>query len=214
MAAGAGTAARRVQARVPRVVRGADRPGRRDCRSDRPEANKATRVQLDPVRGCTACRSRLSRAQEWLYGAQCAPAGLPSRVASEHRKGADPQAGFLSEEEGRSKQSAARKLVFDIPIRELYWQDSQSQGLDRIVGLDIWGCTVAYYVYENWVAEGHKARIHFSHCSYCNDGEGVHSGSGDRNGRWLGPFDMLQGAVDAAHGTGGNVSKCKLCCPY
>ena len=28
-----------------------------------------------------------------------------------------------------------------------------------------------YYFYENWVAEGHKARIHKAECSFCKDGK-------------------------------------------
>jgi hypothetical protein len=29
---------------------------------------------------------------------------------------------------------------------------------------------VPFHVYENWVAEGHKARVHISSCSYCDHG--------------------------------------------
>jgi len=70
---------------------------------------------------------------------------------------------------------------------------------------------MSYHVYENWVAEGHKARVHRSTCSFCNNGRGVHPGSGTRNGAWHGPFDTLEEAMIAAIDTGGNVSSCKVC---
>ena len=70
-----------------------------------------------------------------------------------------------------------------------------------------------YHVYENWQAEGHKAKIHFAHCSYCNNGKGIHPGSGDEHGQWLGPFETFQRALDAAENTGGQVSNCEHCHP-
>jgi len=73
--------------------------------------------------------------------------------------------------------------------------------------------TVSFYIYENWVAEGHKARIHFGHCSYCKFGHGIHETTNERNGRWLGPYNTLQEALVSAQNTGGVVSKCKHCNP-
>jgi len=70
-----------------------------------------------------------------------------------------------------------------------------------------------YHVYENWRAEGHKARIHVSHCPSCNNGEGVHPGSGDDNGRWHGPFKTFQEAFEAAENSGRHISECKRCHP-
>jgi len=71
----------------------------------------------------------------------------------------------------------------------------------------------SYFVYENWVAEGHKARIHFAHCSFCNYGKGMHNTENEAHGRWLGPFSSFEKAFEVATGTGGNVSKCKHCAP-
>lgn len=70
-----------------------------------------------------------------------------------------------------------------------------------------------YFVYENWVAEGHKARIHFGSCGHCNYGRGVHPEAGDRNGKWFGPFTSFADAKNAAYKTGGYVSCCKHCNP-
>ena len=58
-----------------------------------------------------------------------------------------------------------------------------------------------YWVYENWVAE-QKAVIHHDSCGYCNDGTGCHENpSGERTGRWLGPFESLESARAAATDT-------------
>jgi len=70
-----------------------------------------------------------------------------------------------------------------------------------------------YYVYENWQAEGHKAKIHFANCSFCKNGKGIHPNAGEDNGQWHGPFDTFQVAVNAANSTGGRISKCKFCNP-
>ena len=74
--------------------------------------------------------------------------------------------------------------------------------------------TMTYYVYENWRAEGHKARIHFSNCPSCNDGVGVHPDASDENGQWLGPFETFQDAFEAAQRTEGQVSACQRCNPH
>lgn len=71
-----------------------------------------------------------------------------------------------------------------------------------------------YYIYENWQAEGHKARIHNAECSFCNNGKGFHPDASDENGRWHGAFDSLEAALEAATNTGANVSKCKKCKPH
>ena len=73
---------------------------------------------------------------------------------------------------------------------------------------------MTYHVYENWRAEGHKARIHFSDCPSCNYGKGVHSNAGYTNGKWHGPFQTFQQALQVAQSTGGIVSRCKRCTPH
>ena len=72
---------------------------------------------------------------------------------------------------------------------------------------------MTYYVYENWRADGHKAKIHLATCPYCNDGKGIHPGSSNKNGQWHGPYNDFQFASDKAQRVGTNVSVCKHCLP-
>lgn len=73
---------------------------------------------------------------------------------------------------------------------------------------------MSYYVYENWVAEGHKARIHFGRCPFCKDGTGIHPEAGESNGKWHDAFPDYQAAVEAARSTGAVVTNCKHCNPH
>jgi hypothetical protein len=59
---------------------------------------------------------------------------------------------------------------------------------------------MAYYVYENWQAGPHKARIHAGDCVFCNNGMGTAGGSADPNhGKWHGPFQTrTQARANAA----------------
>ncbi len=68
-----------------------------------------------------------------------------------------------------------------------------------------------YWVYENWRADGHKARVHLGDCPFCNHGRGIHPLASDDNGRWHGPFATLGQARQAASGLGRNVSECRKC---
>ena len=72
---------------------------------------------------------------------------------------------------------------------------------------------MTFHIYENWRAEGHKARIHRSTCPYCNHGRGIHPEASDRNGRWHGPFHTYQLALREARATGGRVTNCRACAP-
>jgi hypothetical protein len=54
------------------------------------------------------------------------------------------------------------------------------------------GNTRAFYVYENWTNK--RARLHRADCSHCNDGRGSQVGSGEKNGRWHGPFCSIEEA--------------------
>lgn len=56
-----------------------------------------------------------------------------------------------------------------------------------------------YWVYENWTHN--KAIIHQGDCSYCNNGKGMHAGSTNRNGQWLGPFNTTVQANKVAKST-------------
>jgi len=61
---------------------------------------------------------------------------------------------------------------------------------------------MSYYVYENWTAE-HKAVIHRGSCRNCNEGQGCHKNPlGNKNGKWHGLFDSIEGAKKAAANTG------------
>ena len=51
-----------------------------------------------------------------------------------------------------------------------------------------------YWIYENWTHD--RARIHAATCGHCNNGEGREAQASDRNGRWLGPFELR---ADADH---------------
>jgi len=68
-----------------------------------------------------------------------------------------------------------------------------------------------YWVYENWTHE--KAVIHRSNCSYCNEGRGIHPGSGPRNGRWHGPFPSFEAAHQAAARLPRPLRRCAHCTP-
>lgn len=92
---------------------------------------------------------------------------------------------------------------------------SPSVGFEEVVGRIIEESKeenhMTYHVYENWTV--HKAKIHLSDCSFCNNGKGIHPDAGTSNGRWLGPFATLDAALRAAQATGEPISKCKFCRP-
>lgn len=71
---------------------------------------------------------------------------------------------------------------------------------------------MAYFVYENWRARGHKAIVHRGTCHFCNDGRGVTTGTRSDNGRWHGPYSTAEQAFDRASATGGRVGTCR-CVP-
>ena len=68
-----------------------------------------------------------------------------------------------------------------------------------------------YYIYENWVAHGHTARVHSGDCHFCNNGQGIHKNAGDNNGRWLGSFDTFEIALSNAKKLCTNSRPCKFC---
>jgi len=70
-----------------------------------------------------------------------------------------------------------------------------------------------FYVYENLIAEGHKAKIHRAECSFCNYGKGIHGTDNIKHGQWLGPFETFADARQAASKTKGTISVCKFCGP-
>lgn len=44
--------------------------------------------------------------------------------------------------------------------------------------------SMTYFVYENWRAHGHKAKIHTATCRFCNNGKGIQVNASDDNGTW------------------------------
>lgn len=76
------------------------------------------------------------------------------------------------------------------------------------------GRQTVHWIYENWTAEK-KAVIHEATCGHCNDGQGSHPGStGDKNGRWHGPFASYGAAQEFAVSLEGRaVRDCGRCCP-
>ena len=103
---------------------------------------------------------------------------------------------------------SARKIV----RRALWHQRAHTVQIQRLCSDKGREDTMTYYVYENWRAHGHTARIHFAHCSHCSDGKGTHPGSGSDNGCWHGPFPTFAEALDEAR-TRGKASRCKHCRP-
>lgn len=70
-----------------------------------------------------------------------------------------------------------------------------------------------FYIYENWVAHGHTARIHRGECSFCKEGKGAHGTINERHGRWHGPFRTYSEAYKTAVKIGGKVLDCQHCDP-
>ena len=69
------------------------------------------------------------------------------------------------------------------------------------------------YIYENWRAEK-KAKIHRADCSHCNYGNGQDKKKSDSNGRWHGPFDNYNDALNTAlNMRDRDVSSCGICKP-
>lgn len=68
-----------------------------------------------------------------------------------------------------------------------------------------------YWIYENWRAHGHVAKVHSAYCSHCKGGVGQAGGTDPANGRWLGPFATLQSAEAAGARTGSDVRRCGHC---
>lgn len=90
--------------------------------------------------------------------------------------------------------------------RQVYRLDRYSEESDRSHHGNM-----TYHIYENWMANGHQARVHCSTCSFCRNGAGVHPGSSNRNGQWHGPYASLAEALAVAGQTGRVVSQCRFC---
>jgi hypothetical protein len=55
-----------------------------------------------------------------------------------------------------------------------------------------------FFIYENWVAEGHKVRIHYGSCSFFKDGRGIYNSDTNKNGQWLSPYSTYKEAFNVA----------------
>ena len=70
------------------------------------------------------------------------------------------------------------------------------------------------WIYENWQAGPHKARIHRAECGSCNDGKGIHPGASDKHGRWIPGLDSWVKTLAVANGLNAvDVRGCKRCRP-
>ena len=56
---------------------------------------------------------------------------------------------------------------------------------------------MAFWVYEDWKAGPHMARIHRGNCAFCNDGKGEVSADQLKDAKWHGPFDSIGQATIA-----------------
>lgn len=72
-----------------------------------------------------------------------------------------------------------------------------------------------YWVYENWRAHGHQAKLHNSTCPFCNNGKGLSGGTRKDNGRWiaLGEFNNHLSASQHAKvmARGAKLEECRVC---
>jgi hypothetical protein len=67
---------------------------------------------------------------------------------------------------------------------------------------------MSYYVYENWRAKGHAAKVHVGSCGFCKYGKGLSTGTRSDNGKWHGPVASLSAAKSAVPGVVATVCKC------
>ena len=73
---------------------------------------------------------------------------------------------------------------------------------------------MVFYVYGNWVAEGHKATIHQGCCGFCNNGKGAHACTNSINGKWRGPYQTSKEALNFAQSKTIDVRRCGFCASF
>jgi hypothetical protein len=54
-----------------------------------------------------------------------------------------------------------------------------------------------FYIYENWQAGAHKAKLHRGSCGHCKDGRGKAGGYDPKHAKWSERFDNLESARSA-----------------
>lgn len=69
---------------------------------------------------------------------------------------------------------------------------------------------LAFWVYENWKNNGHRARVHNESCIHFKTNEDGNPKS-CIGSKWHGPFENSDEAQNAAIKTGGKVSCCRVC---
>lgn len=71
--------------------------------------------------------------------------------------------------------------------------------------------SVAFYIYENWLAGPHKIVLHRSSCGQCNQGKGRPAGHDANHARWHGPYTTLSQARESSQAMAGVLirSECK-----
>jgi len=67
-----------------------------------------------------------------------------------------------------------------------------------------------FYAYDNHHRD--RARVHRSHCPWCNDGRGVQGGSSGVNDQWHGPFGSAEDAYARVRHRA-DVRYCAFCRP-
>ncbi|MBI5304333.1 MAG: hypothetical protein HY868_19525 [Chloroflexi bacterium] len=73
---------------------------------------------------------------------------------------------------------------------------------------------LTFHIYVNRSVPGTLARVHLSHCVYCNDGHGIHPRALRRASHWYGPFATFAQAYDAARQFARYRTKCQHCRPH
>ena len=108
-------------------------------------------------------------------------------------------------EEARQRRDAFAPFLLNLP--PVIPPQQRRAALGR---LDMKTLVGPWWVYENWTHK--KAIVHDDKCSFCNAGEGIHAGSSNRNGRWLGPFDTEDEATKVAQNTKQTrIDRCRIC---
>ena len=126
----------------------------------------------------------------------------------QRRRGRDPSAGGAAAETAPEEPAQETAEVEDAeqPVETAGAAASEPQALGE----------PRFWIYENWRATPHRAKIHLASCMYCNDGRGANPEreSSGANDRWRGPFRTVEEAVEAAQGLDMPHSPCGHCRSY
>lgn len=72
---------------------------------------------------------------------------------------------------------------------------------------------MSWWIYENWtVVRGGKARVHYTKCPYCNNGQGTHPNASHKNDKWHGSYASSDEARNQAKRLGRKLTDiCTYC---